>query len=70
MSRDIALYCGVENLVESNLQADCGDLPDGLNYLNSVRHGIAGAILEVGQMGRTDRETVLRIIDYIAEVFA
>ena len=58
MSRDIALYSGMPNLVESNLHADPGDLPEGLNYMNSVKHGIAGAIVEVGQMGRTDRAYV------------
>ena len=58
MSRDIALYSGMPSLVESNLNADPGDLPQGLNYLNSVQHGVAGAIVEIGQMGRTDREYV------------
>ncbi|MCC8080050.1 MAG: succinylglutamate desuccinylase/aspartoacylase family protein [Oscillospiraceae bacterium] len=57
-SRDIAVYSGVPNLVESNLHADSGDLPQGLNYLNSVEHGIPAAIVEVGQMGRTDRDYV------------
>ena len=58
MSRDIALYSGVKNLVESNINSDEGDLPPGLNYVNSVKHGVAGAIFEIGQMGRTDREYV------------
>ena len=58
MSREIALYCGAPNLVESNFRQESGDLPAGLNYLNSVQHGIAAAIFEVGQMGRTDREYV------------
>lgn len=58
MSRDIALYSGMPSLVEPNLNADPGDLPQGLNYLNSVQHGVAGAIVEIGQMGRTDREYV------------
>ena len=57
-SREIALCCGVKNLVESNYHSEAGDLPAGLNYLNSVQHGIPGAIFEVGQMGRTDREYV------------
>jgi uncharacterized protein len=57
-SRDIALYSGMPNLVESNFRSGFGDLPEGLNYMNSVRHGIPGAIVEIGQMGRSDREYV------------
>ncbi|MPM22059.1 N-alpha-acetyl-L-2,4-diaminobutyric acid deacetylase [bioreactor metagenome] len=57
-SREIALYSGMPNLVESNFRDGGGDLPEGLGYMNSVRYGIPAAIVEVGQMGRTDRDYV------------
>lgn len=57
-SREIALYSGMPNLVESSFRTGSGDLPEGLGYMNSVRHGIPASIVEVGQMGRTDREYV------------
>lgn len=59
MSREIARYSGVKTLVESDYnQAERLGLPPGLNYINSVQHGIASVIFEFGQMGRSDREYV------------
>ena len=58
MSKEIALYSGVNTLVESDYNRDDIGLPPGLNYINSVQHGIASAIFEFGQMGRYDREYI------------
>ena len=56
MNREIGLYCGVKNLIEDDIAVE--EQPKGLNYLNSTENGIASAIFELGQMGRTDREYV------------
>ena len=58
MSREMGRYSGVRTLVESDYNRDDLGLPPGLNYINSVQHGIPSAMLELGEMGRSDRAYV------------
>lgn len=58
MCHKLALYCGAKNLVETNFVHPTGPIPQGMNFMNSCKNGIAAGIFEVGQMCSTAREYV------------
>lgn len=54
----LALYCGAQNLVETDFVNPTGPIPPGMNFMNSCKNGVAAGIFEVGQMCSTEREYV------------
>ncbi len=58
LSKEIALYYGSPDIVIT--QTDMEKPGEGLCYMNSARHHIPSAIVEAGQMGQCDRESVER----------
>lgn len=55
-SREIGLYYGVPHVITP--RADLSKPYAGLNYENSQRHGIPAALLEIGEHGMLDRQSV------------